>query len=123
MLGHTGIGTGQQHAQIRGLATRGPHLLSIDDPLVAVPHRPRLQAGEVGPCLRFAEELAPALSSRDDLADVRFDLFLRAMCGDRRSGEEKAQPCRCPKCPELGNLLGDQHCVSPGHPPSVRIFG
>ena len=37
----------------------GPHLLPVDDPLVAVPHGPAGQASHVGPRPRLAKQLAP----------------------------------------------------------------
>ena len=45
---------------------RRPHLLAVDDPLVAVLDRRGLQAGEVGAGAGLAEELAPGLLAGDD---------------------------------------------------------
>jgi hypothetical protein len=36
VLGHLGVGAGDEHAQIGHVAERRPHLLAVDDPLVAV---------------------------------------------------------------------------------------
>ena len=47
VLGDVGVGAGQQHAEVGVLAARGPHLLAVDDPLVAVLDGPGLQAGQV----------------------------------------------------------------------------
>ena len=48
VLGHVGVGAGDEHADVGGLAERGPHLLAVDDPLVAVLDGPGGEAGEVG---------------------------------------------------------------------------
>src|SRR5262249_33546012 len=43
-----------------------PHLLTVDDPLVAVAHGSRLHVGEVGAGVRLTEPLAPELSCLED---------------------------------------------------------
>ncbi len=48
VLGLVGIGAGQQHPELRDVGRRVPHLLPGDDPLVAVAHRPRPDARQVG---------------------------------------------------------------------------
>ena len=40
VLRHVGVGAGQQHAEVGDLRARRPHLLAVDDPLVAVADRP-----------------------------------------------------------------------------------
>src|SRR5205085_2542864 len=47
MLGHVDIGADKQHAQIGDLATGGPHLLAVHDPLIAVPNGLGVQPGQV----------------------------------------------------------------------------
>ena len=94
MLGHLGVGAGQEHAEVGVLAARGPHLLAVDDPLVAVLDRPRLQAGQVRARLGLAEELAPGLLAGHDVAHVEVDLLLGAVGGDGRGGQQQAQPGR-----------------------------
>jgi hypothetical protein len=42
-----GVGAGDEHAPARQVGERGPHLLAVDDPLVAVAHALRGEAGEV----------------------------------------------------------------------------
>ena len=63
MLGHVGIGAGEQDAQTRLGGLRGPHLLSGHHPLVAgrVELRLRAEVGQVRTRLGLAEELAPHL--------------------------------------------------------------
>ena len=43
------------------MGERGPDLLAVDDPLVAVAHRPGRQPGDVGAGAGLAEHLAPDL--------------------------------------------------------------
>ena len=64
VLRDVGIGAGQEHADVGDLRARRPHLLPVDDPLVAVTHRRGGEAGEVGPGAGLAEELAPRLAAR-----------------------------------------------------------
>ena len=47
--------------KLRDVRERGPHLLAVDDPLVAVADRARRQAGDVGARAGLAEHLAPDL--------------------------------------------------------------
>ena len=57
MLGSVGIGACHQLADAGLVGVGVPDLLPVDDPLVAVPDRPRLQPGDVGPGLGLAEQL------------------------------------------------------------------
>src|SRR5579875_2775427 len=59
VLGHLGVGARQQHAPLRVLGAAGPHLLSGDHPAAVVPHRPRLQRGQIRSRLGLGEALAP----------------------------------------------------------------
>jgi hypothetical protein len=42
VLGRLGVGPGQQHHPVGDVGQRRPHLLAVDDPVLAVPHRPGL---------------------------------------------------------------------------------
>ena len=64
VLGHVGIGAGEQHAEVGPVAARGPHLLAVDDPLVAVELGAGVEPGEVGAGARLAEQLAPGDACR-----------------------------------------------------------
>ena len=121
VLGHVGVGAGQQHAEVGVLAARGPHLLAVDDPLVAVLDGPGLQAGQVRAGLRLAEELAPGLLAGDDVAHVEVDLLLGAVGGDGRGGQQQPQPGRGAQRAELGDLLLHQDDVGAGHGLAVGV--
>ncbi len=84
VLGHVRVRPGQQHAQVGVLTARRPDFLTVDDPFVTVPHRLRLQPGQVRSGLGLAEQLAPGHLAGDDVAHVVIDLLLRAMDGDGR---------------------------------------
>ena len=64
VLRHIGIGPRQQHAEIRPVPAGRPHLLAVDDPLVAVQLRPGVQPGEVRAGTGLAEQLAPRRCGR-----------------------------------------------------------
>ena len=59
MLGHVPVGAGQQHPEVGVVGAGVPHLLAVDDPLVAVELGAGGQPGEVGAGARLAEQLAP----------------------------------------------------------------
>ena len=85
MLGLVGVGAGDEHAHVGDLAARGPHLLAVDDPLVAVLDRPRLQAGEVGAGAGLGEQLAPGLLAGDDVLDEGASLLVVTVVDDGRA--------------------------------------
>ena len=93
-LGSSGVGAGDQHAEVGDLAARRPHLLTVDDPLVAVLDRAGREPGEIGSGTGLAEQLAPRLRARDDVADVQVDLLLRAVRRDRRRREQQPETGR-----------------------------
>ena len=123
VLGHLGIGAGQQHAQVGLLAVGGPDLLAVDDPLVAVAHRPGLEPGQVRSGRRFREQLAPRLPSGDDGPDVAVDLLLGPVGGDGRGRQQQAETVRCPEGAELRDGLGDPHPVVAVEAPAVGVGG
>ena len=56
-----GIGPGNHDAAISHVGQRGPHLLAIDDPLVAITHGAHLQACNIRTSAWFGEHLTPDL--------------------------------------------------------------
>ena len=61
VLGDVGVGAGDQLAPLGELGARAPHLLAVDDPLVAVADGPAGEAGEVGAGAGLGEQLAAQL--------------------------------------------------------------
>ena len=66
---------------------RRPHLLAVDDPLVAVEHAAGLHVREVGAGVRLGVALAPQLLDRLDLGEEA-PLLLVGAVGEERRGEE-----------------------------------
>ena len=62
------VGARHQHAEIAVLRARGPDLLAVDDPVLAVALGARAQAGKVGARRRLGEQLAPDLLAAQRLA-------------------------------------------------------
>ncbi len=61
VLRHVGVGAGEQQAPVAVVRARRPHLLAVDDPLVAVAVGAGAQPGEVGAGAGLGEQLAPDL--------------------------------------------------------------
>ena len=87
MLGGVGIGPGQQISPVGVLAVGGPHLLPVDDELVAIEARAGAQAGQVAAGAGLAEQLAPDVLARADARQEEVFLRSRAALDDRRSSQ------------------------------------
>ncbi len=61
-----GVGPAHHEAPVRPLRQRGPHLLTVEDPLVALEPRRGADVGQVAPRVRLAVALAPVLGARHD---------------------------------------------------------
>ena len=59
VLGGVGVGAGEEEAELGALGVARPDLLTVDDVVVAVAHRPRLERREIGAGVGLAEPLAP----------------------------------------------------------------
>ena len=66
----TPVGAGDEDAHVGVIGARVPHLLPVDDPLVAVTDGGGRQPCEVGSRARFGEELAPGEFARQRPAEV-----------------------------------------------------
>jgi hypothetical protein len=86
VLGHVRIRTRDQDAALRLVRHRRPDLLAVDDPVVAVPHRPGREAGEIRAGPGFAEQLAPHLLAHPEWSQVAGALLVRAVTQDCRRG-------------------------------------
>ena len=85
-----GIGARDQDPPVGVLRVRVPHLLPVDDPLVAVAHRTRAERGEVGAGTGLAEQLAPQLVAAQHRVEVALLLLGRAVHHER--GRDHADP-------------------------------
>ena len=104
VLRRIGVGAGDEHAHVGRLAERGPDLLPVDHPFVAVSDGLGGQAGKIGAGAGLAEQLAPCLLAGDDVSEQCVDLLLGPILGN--GGRRQHQPeARWPaECPELGDL-------------------
>ena len=91
MLRCFGIGAGDEHPAVGPVRERVPHLLPVDDPLIAVAHCTGRQAREVGAGTGLAEELAPQLLAGEQRPqEPRLELVV-GVGRDRRRGKEDAE--------------------------------
>src|ERR1700720_3294247 len=65
----------------------GPHLLPVDDPLIAAELGPRYRTGDVRSAARFAEQLAPDILTGQYAQQELLLLPVGAMLKDRRSSQ------------------------------------
>ncbi len=121
VLGHAGVGAGQQHAHVGLLPVGGPYLLPVDDPFVAVPDGPGLEPGQIRTGRRLGEELAPRLLTGDDGPDVPVDLGLGPVGGDGGGGEQQAEAVRSPEGAEGADGLGHLDGVVAGEALAVGV--
>src|SRR3954451_15584366 len=86
-----GVGAGDEHAPLRVVGERRPHLLAGHDPLVAVAHRARLQRREVRAGLGLREALAPDLVGAEDRLEAAALLVLGTVRDDGRPAHREAE--------------------------------
>src|SRR5262249_39935796 len=84
----------QQEDPVGAVAAGGPDLLAVDDVVVAVAHRARLQAREVGAGARLGVALAPDRLGAGDAGQVLALLLLGAMDDQRRAQHAHAEGAR-----------------------------
>src|SRR5690606_5604355 len=90
------VGARQQDRPPRLMCQRGPHLLPVDHPGVAVAHGSGGETGEVRASAWLAEELAPHLLTGPEWTEVAAPLLVGAVGQDgrRRHAETDADPAR-----------------------------
>ena len=89
--GRAGVGPREQHHPVGHLGERGPYLLAVDDPGLAVSDRARLERGEVGARVRLGVALAPDLLAREDPRRVALLLRLGPVGDDGGAGHADAE--------------------------------
>src|SRR5207248_839386 len=70
VLGHIGIGAGDENSVVRVMGPRCPDFLAVDDPVIAVALGAGAQARDVGAAGRLGKQLAPDLLAGGDLRQV-----------------------------------------------------
>ena len=101
----------------------GPHLLTVDQPLVAVEHGGGGQRGQVGAGVGFAETLAPAHGAVEDPWQELLLLVLGAPLQDRRADEGVAEEIGTKWGLGPGELLGQHHALHGGEPLPAVLLG
>ncbi len=95
------VGAGDEDPPTAVLSARGPHLLTIDDPLLTVLHGTGLDARQVRARSGLGEQLAPHVAPRDHVGQEASFLILGAVVDDRRSGHHHADATRRPDGSDL----------------------
>ena len=101
VLGNLHISASQEHRLVGDLRARAPDLLTVHDELIAVPHRPALQAGEVRSRIRLREQLAVRVGSVQHPGQMARPLVVCAVLHHGRCGQSRAQADRGRHCTEL----------------------
>src|SRR6185312_14995061 len=70
VLGHIGIGAGDQKAVVGIMRARGPDLLAVDDPVVALLLRAGTKPRHVRAAGRLGEQLAPDVFAGRELWQI-----------------------------------------------------
>src|SRR6266849_1864294 len=79
VLGHIGIGAGDQEAVVRVVRARSPDLLAVDDPVLALFLRARAQAGDIRSARRLGKQLAPDLFAGGEFWQIVAFVLLAAI--------------------------------------------
>ena len=111
VLGHVGVGPGQQEDVVGVLGLGGPDLLAVDDPLVSVELGPRLERGQVGAGIRLAETLAPGDLPLEDPRDELLLLLLGAPLQQRWPDERVAEEVGAQRRPCTRELLVEDYLL------------
>ena len=90
VLGHVGIGAGDDDAVVAVMRARGPHLLAVDHPALAVTLGAGADAGHVGARRRLGEELAPHFLAVQRRLDVALEMLGRGI--GHHGGNAHAEP-------------------------------
>src|SRR5215475_9970316 len=78
------------------MGARGPDLLAVDEPVVAVQIRARGGASEVRTTTRLAEELAPGVFPGENAAQIPLFLPIRPVLKQRRRRQQSHAGFRHP---------------------------
>ena len=84
------IGTHKHDAIVGIVSARSPHLLAVDDPVIAVLDGARLEAGDIGACAGFGEQLAPYLLATQRGADITLHALGLVECDHRGDAHAKS---------------------------------
>ena len=131
VLRRVGIGAHEQLAPAGQVPERVPHLLPVDDELVAVGHRPTLERREVGAGVGLAEALAPDVVASQHPRQEPALLLLGAPLDDRRCDVREADRIERARRTGAVHLFGEDNLVDDagaaaavlGRPRDRRVAG
>ena len=106
-----GVGAAHHEDPVGDVAEAGPHLLAVDDPLVAVEHGRGLHVGEVGAGVGLAEPLAPVLVGAQDRREEALLLLVGAEHHQRRPEQLLAEEAGAARPAGAGVLLVEDHLL------------
>src|SRR5207244_5549024 len=112
-----------REAAVGAVRERRPHLLAVDDPLVAVEHRARLHVRQVGAGVRLRVALAPELVGGLDLRQEPALLLLGAVREQRRREQALAEEAHAGGRVGLGVLLAEDDLLGEARVPTAVLLG
>ena len=120
-----GIGAGEEEDPRRVDGERGPDLLAVDHPLVAVADGAGRERSEIGTRVRFRVALAPAIGTREDAREEPPSLLLGAPAQQRVADHLDPEVVlrRAGRHPRAGELLGQHHLLALGEPAPAVLAG
>ena len=111
VLGHIGVGAGDDDAPVAVMRAGGPDLLAVDDPVVAVALRLGADARDVGTGGRLGEELAPDLLAVKRRLHVALELVLGRVGHHRGNAHAQADVEEAQRYQEVRFLLLVDHLL------------
>src|SRR5207247_5639959 len=102
--------------------TRGPHLLAVHDPLIAVAHPAGAEAGEIGTRARLREQLAPHVLALQHRSEKTLLLLLGAPRDDRRARHRDADREHARRDVEARLLLVEDPLLPPRAAASAELL-
>ena len=105
MLRGIGIGAHQENAPVGILTQAGPDFLAVNQEIVPVQHRLRLQRRQVGSGIGLRKSLAPDLVGIENLGNVALLLGLGAVLHEGRANDADPQAVGRLRRPGAGHFL------------------
>ena len=119
--GGVGVGAGHEHGPVGQVATRGPHLLAVDHPGVAVGLGPGGEAGQVTTGGGLGEQLAPHGTAVHDVGQEAVGEMVGAV-GEQGGGHQRdPDPVGWPEGAHVGPGPVDGQGVGVRQPPPVTV--
>jgi hypothetical protein len=129
VLGGVEVRARDQHAPLRVVRQRGPHLLSGDQPVVAacartgIAHRRRLDRREVRARLGLREALAPDLLGAENGLEIALLLLVGTVGDDRRPAHGQAEHVGHLRRLSPHDLLVEDRLLDQGRAPPAVLLG